>query len=196
MNGEQNRVTPQEDGTEPIAPATEGAFAGESTGEQDELAEARAEIVRLSEERDAEHDRALRLAAELENTRRRLERDKTDAVSYAAAAFAREMLSVADNLGRAIDAIDDKAHESVQPIRQGVEATARELAAIFDRHGIRKVPAIGLPLDPNVHQAMMEVEDGSVEPGTIISEIQSGYTMKERLLRPALVGVAKAPGEG
>lgn len=158
-----------------------------------ELEEARAEIVKLSEERDNERDKAMRLAAELENTRRRLERDKSDAVLYAAANFARDMLSVSDNLTRAIEAVGEDAPEAVRPLKTGVEATARELAAIFDRHGVKRVAALGLPLDPNVHQAMIEVEDAEAEPGTIVNEIQAGYTMKERLLRPALVGVAKAP---
>lgn len=169
----------------------EGTTA-DGTGVAQELEDARKEIVRLADAQQQEHDRALRLAAELENTRRRLERDKADAVQYAAAGFAREMLSVADNLARALAAIGDDAPDTVNPIRQGIEATARELAAIFERHGVRKVPAVGLPLDPNVHQAMIEIADGSVEPGTIVQEIQSGYQMKERLLRPALVGVAKA----
>ncbi len=166
------------------------------------LDEARAEIVALvtardalaaerdalAAERDAERDRALRMAAEAENTRRRLERDKADAVQYAAASFARDMLTVADNLARALEALP----EADGPLRAGLEATQRELVAIFERHGIRRVAAVGLPLDPNHHQAMVEVES-EAEPGTIVSELQSGWTMKDRLLRPALVTVAKAP---
>lgn len=156
--------------------------------EIDELAEARAEIVALTEARDAERDRALRAAAEAENTRRRLERDKADAVQYAAANFARDMLSVADNLARALDALPA---ETQGPLRAGLEATQRELVAIFERHGVKRIAATGLPLDPNLHQAMVEVESDA-EAGTVVSEMQAGWTMKDRLLRPALVAVAKA----
>ncbi len=160
-----------------------------STEEQLEkaLAEARAEIVALATERDAERDRALRMVAEAENTRRRLERDKADSVQYAAAAFARDMLSVADNLARAIDSLPEDAAPS---LRAGIEATQRELVSIFERHGVRRVAAVGLPLDPNTHEAMVEVE-ADAEPGTIVSELQAGWTMKDRLLRPALVTVAR-----
>jgi molecular chaperone GrpE len=159
---------------------------------EEQLAAAREEIVALVTERDAERDRALRMAAEAENTRRRLERDKADAVQYAAAGFARDMLSVADNLARALDALP--ADEALGPLRNGLEATARELTAIFERHGIKRVPAVGLALDPNCHQAMVEVE-ADAEPGTIVSELQAGWMLKERLLRPALVTVAKARAE-
>jgi molecular chaperone GrpE len=154
-----------------------------------ELAAAREEIVALVTERDAERDRALRMAAEAENTRRRLERDKADAVQYAAAGFARDMLSVADNMARALEALP--TDEAFASLRNGLEATQRELVNIFERHGIKRVAATGLPLDPNCHQAMVEVESDA-EPGTIVSELQAGWMLKDRLLRPALVTVAKA----
>lgn len=157
---------------------------------EEQLADARAEIVNLAVERDTERDRALRAAAEAENTRRRLERDKSDAVQYAAASFARDMLTVADNLGRAVQSLPAEASDA---LKTGLEATVRELAAILERHGVKKVEAVGLPLNPNHHEAMVEVEhDG--EPGTIVSELQAGYVMKDRLLRPALVTVAKPKG--
>jgi molecular chaperone GrpE len=159
----------------------------EHTLEQ-ELAAARDEIVSLVTERDAERDRALRMAAEAENTRRRLERDKADAVQYAAAGFARDMLTVADNLARALESLPADVSDA---LRTGLEATSRELAAIFERNGVKRVAATGLPLDPNLHQAMVEVESDA-EPGTIVSELQAGYMLKDRLLRPALVTVAKA----
>lgn len=159
----------------------------------DELAQARAEIVALAQERDAERDRALRAAAEAENTRRRLERDKADAVQYAAAGFARDLLSVADNLARALEALPAAPDEALKPLINGLEATQREMLSVFERHGIKRVAATGLPLDPNLHQAMVEVAH-EAEPGTIVSELQAGWTMKDRLLRPALVAVAKAAG--
>ncbi|MGQ5700660.1 nucleotide exchange factor GrpE [Sandaracinobacteroides sp. A072] len=168
---------------------TEEAPADAPKPLEQELEEARAEIVALTTERDAERDRALRMAAEAENTRRRLERDKTEAVQFAAASFARDMLTVADNLARALASIPEE--EASAAIRTGIEATQRELFAIFERNGVKRVPAVGLPLDPNCHQAMVEVE-AEAEPGTIVSELQAGWVMKERLLRPALVTVAKA----
>ncbi len=168
---------------------TEEAPADAPKPLEQELEEARAEIVALTTERDAERDRALRMAAEAENTRRRLERDKTEAVQFAAASFARDMLTVADNLARALASIPEEAASAA--IRTGIEATQRELFAIFERNGVKRVPAVGLPLDPNCHQAMVEVE-AEAEPGTIVSELQAGWMMKERLLRPALVTVAKA----
>jgi molecular chaperone GrpE len=154
----------------------------------DELAAARAEIVALAEARDAERDRALRAVAEAENVRRRLERDKTDAVAYAATGFARDMLAVADNLARALAALPADIDAG---LRGGLEANGKELHAIFARHGIRRIAATGLLLDPNQHQAMVELESEQ-EAGTVIAELQAGYMFKDRLLRPALVSVAKA----
>lgn len=160
-------------------------------GDADALAAARAEIVALTEARDAERDRALRAVAEAENVRRRLERDKADAVAYAATGFARDMLAVADNLARALAALPADIDAG---LRAGLEATGKELHAIFARHGIARIEAAGQPLDPNRHQAMVEVEHEAA-PGTIVGELQAGYTLKDRLLRPALVTVAKAKVE-
>jgi molecular chaperone GrpE len=104
-------------------------------------------------------------------------------------------LSVADNLGRALEAIpaDLREDEKFKGLVAGLEATGRELESVFGRHGIEKVKALGETLDPNLHQAMMEVPHGEAEPGTIVQEMQAGYRIKDRLLRPALVGVAKKP---
>ena len=134
-------------------------------------------------------DRLLRQAAETENTRRRLERDKADTAAYAMTGFARDLLAVADNLRRAVAALPGEGFEGV---RAGIEATERELTAIFGRHGITKVETAGQKLDPHRHQAMIEVEHETHEPGTVVDELQSGYVIKDRLLRPALVSVAKA----
>jgi molecular chaperone GrpE len=181
-------MTEQTAGDEPAADAGEIGENGASA-----LAAARAEIVALTEQRDAERERALRIAAEAENTRRRLERDKADAVQYAATGFARDILTVADNLARALDAIpaDDAA---IEAIRTGIEATQKELATVLERHGVRRIAAVGLPLDPNQHQAMVEV-DSDAAPGTIVGELQAGYMLKDRLLRPALVTVARAKAD-
>lgn len=139
-------------------------------------------------------DRLLRTTAEMENTRRRLERDKADAVAYAVTGFARDLLGVVDNLRRALDAIpaDAREQEAVKTVVTGVEMTERELSNVLQRHGIKRIEAQGQKLDPNLHQAMIEVEDAAVDPGTVVQELQAGYVIKDRLLRPALVSVAKA----
>ena len=155
----------------------------------------------------AEHDRlealeaeleefkskALYATAELQNARRRMDKEMADTRSYAAAGFARDMLSVRDHLQRAIDHLPDGARDGdMANFVEGIEATVRELDAVFQRNGVERVPAKGLPLDPNLHQAMVEIASDE-EPGTVIEEMQSGYVLKDRLLRPALVGVAKKP---
>ena len=134
-------------------------------------------------------DRLLRQAAETENTRRRLERDKADTAAYAMTGFARDLLAVADNLRRAVAALPAEGFDGV---RAGIEATERELTAIFGRHGITRVETEGQKLDPNRHQAMLEVDAEGMEPGSIVAELQAGYVIKDRLLRPALVSVAKS----
>ena len=153
---------------------------------------------RLGElERELEEVRqhVLYAQAETQNVRRRLEQEKVTAANYAASGFARDMLSVKDNLERALAAIPDELREDerMKGLVSGIEATGRELDNVFQRHGISRIEALGQKLDPHFHQAMIEVPDDSVEPGTIVQEMQAGYTIKDRLLRPALVGVAKKP---
>lgn len=133
--------------------------------------------------------------AETQNVRRRLEREKDEARAYAATGFARDILSVADNLSRAIDAIPQSLREddSMKGLVIGLEATQRELEKVFAGNGITRIAAVGLPLDPNQHQAMIEVPSADHEPGTVVSEMQSGWMIKDRLLRAAMVAVAKKP---
>ncbi len=131
--------------------------------------------------------------AEMQNVRRRLEKEKADAMAYAATGFARDMLSVADNFTRALAALPDelKEDEKLKGLVTGIEMTARELDNVFQRNGVTKIEALGVMLDPNLHQAMIELESDS-EPGTIVQEMQAGYMIKDRLLRPSMVAVAKA----
>jgi molecular chaperone GrpE len=131
--------------------------------------------------------------AETQNVRRRLEQEKLQAAAYASTGFARDMLSVKDNLERALAAFPEelRTDEKVKALIAGIEATGRELDAAFQRNGITRIEAMGQPLDPNRHQAMIEVPSDEAEPGTIVQEMQAGYMIKDRLLRPALVGVAK-----
>ena len=144
---------------------------------------------------EAAKQEVLYAKAETQNVRRRLEKDVADARAYAATGFARDMLSVADNLSRALDAIPQELHEDerIKSLITGIEATGRELDKVFGLNGITRIAATGLPLDPNQHQAMLEVPSAEVEPGTVLQELQAGYMIKDRLLRPAMVAVAKKP---
>ena len=137
---------------------------------------------------------ALYAAAETQNVRRRLEAELKQATSYAAAQFAREMLTIKDHLDRALAAVGDelRADKTASQFLAGIEATSRELDAVFARHGVSRIQAKGEKLDPHRHQAMVELPSNE-EPGTVIEEMQPGYMLKDRLLRPALVGVAKSP---
>ena len=164
---------------ETAAEAPELAAADRSEALEAELAEARSAV--------------LYAQAETQNMRRRMEKDVIDARAYAATGFARDMLSIADNLARALAAIpaDLREDEKLKGLVTGLEATGRELDAAFGRHGVVRIEAMGQALDPNKHQAMVEIPSQEA-PGTVIQEMQSGYMIKDRLLRPALVGVAKA----
>jgi molecular chaperone GrpE len=150
------------------------------------------EIVQLQEQLAQSKDRLLRLAADSENMRKRLEREKAEGALYAATNFARDLLSVADNMGRALKAVDREHLEgATRSLMEGVEATERELLASFQRHGIRKLEPLGEKFDPNMHQAIFEVPTNDQPPGTVAQVMQDGYAIGDRCLRPAMVGVAK-----
>lgn len=171
---------------------------GEEIAEGDAAAEA-PELDRLTElERELEEVRqhVLYAQAETQNVRRRLEAEKQQVSAYASTAFARDILSVKDNLERALAAVPEelRGDEKLKGLIAGIEATGREIDNVFQRHGIVRIQAIGEKLDPNRHQAMLEVPSDEAEAGTIVQEMQPGYMIRDRLLRPALVGVAKAGG--
>jgi len=140
-------------------------------------------------------DKMLRAVAEAENVRRRAQKDVEDARKYGITGFARDMLAVADNLGRALDALPEGAEkdEKFGGFVEGVQLTGRELANVLERHGVKEVRSHGEKFDHNLHQAMFEVEDAALPHGTISQVLQVGYTIGDRLLRPAMVGVTKAP---
>ena len=141
-------------------------------------------------------DKMLRALAEMENLRKRTEREVADARQYAITSFAREVLQVADNMHRALDTIGDELRNSadakVKALVEGVDLTERELQKVLDKHGVKLFSPLGEKFDPNFHQAMYEVPDSSAAPGTVAQVIQAGYLIGERVLRPAMVAVAKA----
>jgi molecular chaperone GrpE len=172
------QATEEQEGVTPAAPAAE---AGEPTAPAQETAELR--------------DRLLRSLAEMENLRRRTEREVADARAYGISAFARDLLAVADNMRRALDAFGAEPHEAAdagtKALLEGIELTERELLKVLEKHGVRKLDPEGSKFDPHRHQAMYEVPDESVPAGTIVQVVQPGYTIAERVLRPALVAVSK-----
>jgi molecular chaperone GrpE len=141
-------------------------------------------------------DQLLRSLAETENLRKRTQREKEEMRQYAISSFARELLSIADNLDRALQALSRTAEEETsvafKSFKEGVELTQRELEATFNRQGIKKISPLGEKFDHNFHQAMLETESNDQEAGRVTQVLQDGYVIQERLLRPALVAVAKA----
>jgi molecular chaperone GrpE len=154
------------------------------------------ELAEVRAERDDLKDKLMRALAEAENTRRRAERDRKDAEAYGGTKLARDVLSVHDNLERALAATDDEVREQAASLIEGVELTQKDLLTAFAKHKIMMVnPEAGEKFDPNMHQAMFEAPIPGAEPGTIIEVMQAGFSISGRLLRPALVGVARAMPE-
>ena len=162
----------------------------------DEPEQLRELTAQLRAEAEAHRDRALRALAEVENVRKRLERERDEARMYSVARFARDILTVADNLSRALAALTpdlrNTANDALKAVLEGVEATQRELQSALGRHGVRPIEAEGKRFDPHLHQAIAEVPAQNAEPGTVMHVVQEGYTIGDRLLRPAMVTVAKA----
>jgi molecular chaperone GrpE len=181
------------------APGAAGRWAGGDAAETAAGAEASAQsadyeaLMRLMKENEELKDARLRAAAEMENLRRRTQRDVADSRTYAITNFARDMLAVADNLRRALDAIpaDAKGQPGVASLAEGVEMTERSMLSALERHGVKKVEPHGERFDPNFHQAMFEVPNPDVPANTVVNVVQPGYVIGERVLRPAMVGVAK-----
>ena len=152
-------------------------------------------VAELEKQLEEANNKALYAAAEIQNVRRRLETEKVQAANYATTQFARDMLAIKDHLERALDAVNEelRADKVASNFLAGIESTARELEQVFNRHGITRIAAMGEQLDPHKHQAMMEIPSEDAEPGTIVQEMQAGYMIKDRLLRAAMVAVAKKP---
>lgn len=171
----------------------------EATQEVDEieneaLDESANTILALTADNEELKNQLLRLAADMENLRRRTARDVAEAKVYSVANFARDMLSVSDNLARALEAIPEGARDKdagLEALAEGVEMTERAMGAALERHGVKKIEPQGQKFDPNFHQAMFEVPNPEVPNNTVQDVVQAGYIIGERVLRPALVGVAK-----
>jgi len=155
---------------------------------------AKGELAALIEQNAELKDQVLRLAAEMENLRRRTERDKADMAKYAISSFARDVLTIGDNISRAIEHVPEEAAEKDPALKnflEGMRVTERELLNVMERHGIARHDPKGEKFDPNKHQAMFEAENKDVAEGTIVEVVQAGYVIAGRVLRPALVGVAR-----
>lgn len=193
MQDPSNKPLPDaepEAAAEPAAAAPGAASGGNGGGSQP--AEQRAQS--LEAEVSSLKDQLLRALAEAENIRRRAQREREDIAKYAVSGFAKELLSVADNLRRALDAVPADSRETdelLKTLATGVEATERQLSSAFDRVGIKKLEPLGAPFDPNFHQVMFEIENTGQSAGTVVQVLQAGYTIHGRLLREAMVGVAK-----
>lgn len=179
------------DDTQSVPNTEPAADAASATAEADVAA---ARIAALEAETAELKDRVLRTIAEMENLRRRTEREVGDARQYAIAAFARDMLTAGDNLARAIDAVPDEAragNEALTALIDGVEMTERDLQNSLEKHGVRKLEPLGQKFDPHLHQAVFEIPTEEQPAGTVMQVMQSGYVIGDRVLRPAMVGVAK-----
>ena len=152
-------------------------------------------IEKLNEEITDLKDQRLRAIAELENFRKRAEKDQSDALKYGISNFAKEIITIRDNIERAQSSISDEAknNETIKSVIEGIDLIAQSVVATFEKIGIKKIESLNEKFDHNLHQAMMEIENDELEPGTIVQELIPGYTLHDRLLRPAMVGVSKKP---
>ncbi len=189
MNADENAKNPAPLDPSQAANENDAREGKESAAYVDERIVLEAQVAELK-------DKYLRAHAEMENTRRRAEKDVADARSYSIAGFARDVLAVADNLGRALAAVDpalrEAADNTLKTLLEGVELTNRELAKTLEKHGVRLLNPMDQKFDPNFHQAMFEIPDETVPPGTVKQVVQPGYAIGDRVLRPAMVGIAKA----
>ena len=150
-------------------------------------------IEKLNEEITDLKDQRLRAIAELENFRKRAEKDQSDALKYGISNFAKEIINIRDNIERAQSSISDEAknNEAIKSVIEGIDLIAQSVVSTFEKIGIKKIDSLNEKFDHNLHQAMMEIENDELDPGTIVQELISGYTLHDRLLRPAMVGVSK-----
>jgi len=188
----------KENGVTPDASIQEPDFEPADFNDQDPLAlnDVESELELVTAERDEMRDRLMRALAETENMRKRAERDRRDAETYGGTKMARDMLSVYDNMKRALDTVDDSQREASKALIEGIELTLRELLAAFAKHKIKTIsPEVGEKFDPQIHQAMFEAPFPGIGAGNIIQMMTEGFIIGDRLLRPAQVGVSSTPAK-
>jgi molecular chaperone GrpE len=185
--GDRDQAAPQQKQTKKKAEAKEGF--------SDPLEFLNAELERVESEKAELQDKNLRLAAEMENLRKRTQRDIAEARDYSIAAFAREMLAVADNLTRALESVSDEsrasADDSLKALIEGVELTGKAMQQALEKSGVRRISPLNQRFDPNFHQAMFEIPDAEIPNNTVLQVVQDGYVIGDRVLRPAMVGVSR-----
>ena len=193
MNEENNNKVEEQDLETPTSETTERAPEQEQEVEEVETSEDI--IAKLNEEITNLKDQRLRAIAELENFRKRAEKDQSDALKYGVSNFAKEIINISDNIERAQSSIPEEAknNETIKPVIEGIDLIAQSVVTTFEKIGIIKIESLNEKFDHNLHQAMMEIEKDDLEPGTIVQELIPGYTLHDRLLRPAMVGVSKKP---
>ena len=191
MNEENNKIEEQ-DLENPTSEKEEQAPESPKEKEEEEISTEDL-IEKLNEEITGLKDQRLRAIAELENFRKRAEKDQSDALKYGISNFAKEIINIRDNIERAQSSISEEAknNEDIKSVIEGIDLIAQSVVSTFEKIGIKKIESLNEKFDHNLHQAMMEIENDDLEPGTIVQELIPGYKLHDRLLRPAMVGVSK-----
>ena len=194
MSEEKNNKLEEQDLENPTSKKEE--LESEEPKDQEEAEISPEDLIeKLNEEITDLKDQRLRAIAELENFRKRAEKDQSDALKYGISNFAKEIITIRDNIERAQSSISDEAknNETIKSVIEGIDLIAQSVVSTFEKIGIKKIESLNEKFDHNLHQAMMEIENDELEPGTIVQELIPGYTLHDRLLRPAMVGVSKKP---
>ena len=192
MSEENNNKLEEQDLENPTSEKEE--LSSEEPKDQEEAKISPEDLIeKLNEEITSLKDQRLRAIAELENFRKRAEKDQSDALKYGISNFAKEIINIRDNIERAQSSISDEAknNEAIKSVIEGIDLIAQSVVSTFEKIGIKKIESLNEKFDHNLHQAMMEIENEELEPGTIVQELIPGYTLHDRLLRPAMVGVSK-----
>lgn len=190
---EENKIKAEEQDLENQTSKTEEQVSEEVTEKEEAEISPEDLIEKLNEDITSLKDQRLRAIAELENFRKRAEKDQSDALKYGISNFAKEIINIRDNIERAQSSISEEAknNEAIKSVIEGIDLIAQSVITTFEKIGIKKIESLNEKFDHNLHQAMMEIENDDLEPGTIVQELIPGYTLHDRLLRPAMVGVSK-----
>ena len=190
---EENKIKAEEQDLENQTSETEEQVSEEAKEKEEAEISPEDLIEKLNEDITSLKDQRLRAIAELENFRKRAEKDQSDALKYGISNFAKEIINIRDNIERAQSSISEEAknNEGIKSVVEGIDLIAQSVITTFEKIGIKKIESLNEKFDHNLHQAMMEIENDDLEPGTIVQELIPGYTLHDRLLRPAMVGVSK-----